>query len=81
MSVRDTKFAGFARAVVDELVSNGPSGWGYDEVSLCLARRAYDLVTHAFEAVNPIALQSTLDEEEVTRTIPDMPELPEDEKQ
>lgn len=72
---RDTKFAGFARAVIDELVSKSPSEWGYDEACLLIARRAYDLVEHATKELLASAWFA-----DWMLYVPDLPELPEDDE-
>ena len=77
---RDTKFAGFAKALWDEVLSKNPSGSLYDGICLILARRAYDLVGHAIDNVDSYLLDLSWSNEDVVSYIPDLPELPEEEQ-
>ena len=52
MSARETQFAGFAKALLEELLSQRDgaldySEWWQRQAEAIIARRAYDLVRHA----------------------------------
>lgn len=78
---RDTHFAGFAKALLDEIQAEYG---GYVDVTPALpqlqtliAHCAYDLVLYALDTMNPISLQCyETTEEIIAREIPDMTELP-----
>jgi hypothetical protein len=73
---RDTQFAGFAKLVVDELLANScveVIDSAADLWEQVITRRAYDLVRHTIVSIHPRALQ-LLDDNEILRTVPDMPE-------
>lgn len=69
---RDTQFRGFAELVMRELLAS----YGYNEAGDIIARRAYDLVCHCFEQMNPIAPQACSTTEEMLEGIPDLTEWP-----
>lgn len=88
MSDRDTQFQGFAKALVDELMSlelvyagvtiDSPSSMSRyyrEEWEKIIARRAYDLVLHTVECVDMVDL-ARLFRQEIAERIPDMTELP-----
>lgn len=80
---RDTHFAGFAKALWNELLANTRTFHSdYEESQqTILARRAYDLVVHFLRHTTPVS-GSTIKKyqgmtiEEIANAIPDMPELP-----
>jgi hypothetical protein len=88
VSIRDTQFKGFANALLKELVDDMLDEYGFMERSHyedgdlktaeeLLARRAYDLAQHAIGEFVPRSEDSS---EEYMKRIPDMAELPDDDK-
>lgn len=91
VSERDTKFAGFAAALLKEIddaigkQSKEAEKYGLSdkdekryahELGTIIARRAYDLVKHTIECTEHIDLDR-LSSDEHTERIPDLTELPE----
>jgi hypothetical protein len=87
-NLRDTQFAGFAKALYEELACNvvkSPHGLSDGETFkqeqyLIIARRAYDLVEHTLNTINSPDYQygeASKEEMEMPATaIPDLSELP-----
>lgn len=75
VSERDTKFVGFANALIDDLRRN--VGMGNDErlpYTQLIAQRAYDLACHVVrETIGGTAT-------EIVKCIPDLTKLPEEPK-
>ena len=78
-TARDTQFQGFAHVLFMELVDNHSMALNWDkffpDVELIIARRVYDLVTHAFEDAYSYCVED-YDVEDIIRLIKDMTELP-----
>jgi hypothetical protein len=75
---RDTQFKDFARLLLEELMSKydhlPPGKWGPAEKDeLIIARRAYDLVKHAF---GYIEVWNDRNLDFAVKSVPDMTELP-----
>jgi hypothetical protein len=73
---RDTQFAGFAKALLAEvLAADGvviePDNPNWPEEQLIIARRAYDLVAHAIECLDCKGCESV-------EWVSDLPVLPEE---
>jgi hypothetical protein len=87
--LRNTHFAGFAKSVVDELLSLEAlsdlemivSDWedrGLAPMRDIIARRAFDLLMHAIGNLDGSVLDLSASNEQVVQEIPDMPVLPEE---
>jgi len=76
---RDTQFQGFAHALLLQLAEENALALNWDrffgDLELTVARRAYDLATHASTHFDDHAC-SLLGFEETLHLIPDMTELP-----
>lgn len=77
---RDSQFAHFAELLVNELLQcrdgqMDASDYWREQANATIARRAYDLVQHTINHVNPIALEFTT-KSVVSAAIPDMTEWP-----
>ena len=86
MNKRDTKFAGFAKAVVQECMSvhdgaMDASDWWQEQAQKIIAQRAYDLAFHVMSSTSVgLAAENEggeLSRKENMRYIPDMTEWPE----
>lgn len=83
---RDTQFLGFAGKVIEEMMVDHDKNlvvfdWDLEEQSrlaTILARRAYDLVVHACEAVEDKEqeYESRITSSYMTSIVPDLPDLP-----
>jgi hypothetical protein len=83
---RDTQFQGFAKVLLDELCEASivmvetpfQDDWR-EEWEVTIARRAYDLVSHTIRNTSSRDLD-VLDYDEIPPRIPDMLELPKEQK-
>lgn len=91
MSNRDTQFQGFAKALLKEIVDDMLDEYGFMErdhyqsgelntTEELITRRAYDLVEHAIEHMRPYIYDEKVAGQESVADVPDMPELPDDDK-
>lgn len=85
-NARDTKFAGFAKALVEDLFRfHALDGRTFvnqgDKIEQIVARRAYDLVEHACKNVNDDQARAgmILHPNAMLRAVKDMTELPKEE--
>jgi hypothetical protein len=89
--LRNTHFAGFAKSVVDELLSLEAlsdlemivSDWedrGLAPMRDIIARRAFDLMLHAIGNLDGSVLDLSASNEQVVQEIPDLPVLPEEKR-
>lgn len=90
MSIRDTQFAGFAKALLKEIVDDMLDEYGFmnrshyesgdlNTAEELITRRAYDLVESAvWHALSFDPHEIT--GKEIIKSVPDMPELPDDDK-
>lgn len=81
---RDIRFTNFANLLIDELLSKkdgvmDTSDWWQDQARAIIARRAYDLVQHVIQRVEPSAL-AYQPLPSVMRTLPDMESWPDENK-
>lgn len=93
---RDTQFAGFAALLFKEMDAEiererqrVKNTLRYDKqeeqeffnrLRVMMTRHAYDLVSHALCTLNPIAFQSSKDEDEIVVQVPDLTAWPEEEQ-
>lgn len=82
MRPRDTQFVGFAKLLVEELlqadtseIHTGDDGTLSRTWETLIARRAYDLVTHAVLSIGPADLDR-LTTDECVQSVPDLAKLP-----
>lgn len=88
-NARNEQFAGFAFRLLQELLNQGAyvaiSEWATSgdrfKSEQLIARRAYDLVYHALDIAETEHRYGSPTIEEVLRNVPDMAELPEEQKQ
>jgi hypothetical protein len=75
--LREKQFAGFAKAVVDEIYSmvKVTRYWDETEMRKIIARRAFDLVLYALYNIDPHWFQTSTNHE-IVQYIPDLPVLP-----
>lgn len=85
---KSEQFSGFGKAVIMRMLEQREGGWidfnvddpeAIAEYSAIVARAAYDIVFHALHFHEYSALYGTTTEEAVS-VVPDMAELPEEEK-
>jgi hypothetical protein len=78
-STRNTQFAGFAKALVDDLFKEGSAWLKREQCEKIIAQRAYDLVAHTLNMVPHLmqVAENAQAVEEVIVFIPDLTELPE----
>lgn len=74
---RDTQFQGFAKALMEELLTYFGD---FEDMEQIIARRAYDLVAHTLDHVEAVAFDRLSIGEHVESFIPDLPELPEEQE-
>ncbi len=93
MNNRDTQFAGFAKLLlteIDTVIGNGAMFMADHEMSekefaqhlgLLIAQRAYDLVEHTIEAMQPYIYDEKIAGQESVKDVPDLTEWPKEQKE